>query len=209
MTRSSGSASLDVGTCDLITGRGRFLPGRDEAGKAVADSYVMTITWRLVQDELWKVEDYVSRVIYSIDPSLLVTGCRVEEEPADPNFDPRTCAEFRANAQMMVDASPTEFDWNGWNFIVESTQFAGAGDAAMMVGKRDGEMLFDRDITRMTIDPEGRITRCETVERPNNPWLDKSAWCDRMMRNTAYEPAPGKVDRLLTGVKAIYLRKRN
>jgi len=46
--RSSGSASLDQVTCDVLRKRARFAPARDADGKAVPDSVVTPpVTWRL------------------------------------------------------------------------------------------------------------------------------------------------------------------
>jgi len=46
IVQSSGSASLDSGTCDLFRSRARFTPARDAEGRAVPDYYVGRITWR-------------------------------------------------------------------------------------------------------------------------------------------------------------------
>jgi len=46
--RSSGSASLDQVTCDVLRQRARFAPAHDANGKAVPDSVVTPpVTWRL------------------------------------------------------------------------------------------------------------------------------------------------------------------
>jgi len=47
IVRSSGSASLDAGTCDLFRARARFTPARDAEGRAVPDYVVGLITWRI------------------------------------------------------------------------------------------------------------------------------------------------------------------
>jgi TonB family protein len=44
---SSGSASLDRATCNVLTRRARFSPALDSAGRAVADTHVQRISWRL------------------------------------------------------------------------------------------------------------------------------------------------------------------
>jgi TonB family protein len=46
--RSSGHASLDNATCNILERRAQFIPARDATGKAVPDSVVTpTITWLL------------------------------------------------------------------------------------------------------------------------------------------------------------------
>jgi len=47
ITGSSGSASLDVHTCRLMTARAMFDPARDRRGRPVAGSFNGRITWRL------------------------------------------------------------------------------------------------------------------------------------------------------------------
>ena len=47
VTTSSGSASLDVGTCNIALTRVRFTPARDDAGHAVAGTYSLSIRWVL------------------------------------------------------------------------------------------------------------------------------------------------------------------
>jgi TonB family protein len=45
--QSSGSTLLDEVTCRLMMTRARFLPARDVAGSAIADTYSSTINWVL------------------------------------------------------------------------------------------------------------------------------------------------------------------
>ncbi|HEY0027772.1 MAG TPA: energy transducer TonB [Allosphingosinicella sp.] len=47
---SSNFASLDSTTCRVLTERARFRPARDAAGKAVSDTVVTSITWKLAED---------------------------------------------------------------------------------------------------------------------------------------------------------------
>lgn len=47
VTRSSGFASLDNKTCELVTRRARFNPASDETGAKVAGSYSGTIRWEI------------------------------------------------------------------------------------------------------------------------------------------------------------------
>lgn len=205
VTRSSGSAALDVGTCNIITARGRFAPARDEKGKAVPTSHVTEVTWRLVQDELWKVEDSPGRVVYSVGPNLVVSGCRIEGDVGD---DPRTCGELRVDAETIVASSPPGFDWKNWDVVVEMSDFAGPGDLATTIGKRQGERLFDREIRRRTIGPEGRIKQCETIEASKIPATDNSVSCEKSIQSSYFEPVTDDVDRILTSVTALYLRKK-
>lgn len=208
VTQSSGSANLDLGTCDLITERGKFAPARDKTGRAVAATHVTSVTWKLEQTEPWKVQEGRSRIIYSVGANQIVSNCRVEQQPVDPGFDPRTCSALRPIAQMMVLTSPGQFNWQDWEVVLESATYKGAGDEPMKVGKAEGSMLFDREIARITINPAGRISRCQIIEQGKNPFADREAWCAKSMEVSYFERTNDQSDRLLTSVSAIYLRKK-
>lgn len=47
VAQSAGDASLDEATCRLLIERATFQPARDAEGRAIADTYRTTITWRL------------------------------------------------------------------------------------------------------------------------------------------------------------------
>lgn len=207
IVRSSGYPNLDQGTCDIVTSAARFLPARDKKSRAVAAPWVGTVTWQMMQEGPWKVESSRMTIVYSLGPARQITGCRSEAEPVG-EFDPRSCAEMKGVAQIMVAMSPPDFDWAAWDVVVETTQDAGSGDTAMQFGHRAGEQLFDRDITRLTIDAGGRITKCETIEAAKVPQIGKPEWCERLIRSTQFEPAPGQPDRQMTGVTGVYVRKK-
>ncbi len=48
--KSSGSVSLDEGTCKLLRSRARFSPAKDEAGRQVEGHVENSVTWRLEAD---------------------------------------------------------------------------------------------------------------------------------------------------------------
>nr|WP_317893544.1 energy transducer TonB [uncultured Sphingomonas sp.] len=50
ITKSSGFAPLDEGTCELIVQHLSFSPATDDAGKSIASDYPLHITWRLPGD---------------------------------------------------------------------------------------------------------------------------------------------------------------
>ena len=47
ITGSSGSASLDARTCDIMRTRSLFIPARDAAGRAIDADVESSVTWRL------------------------------------------------------------------------------------------------------------------------------------------------------------------
>jgi TonB family protein len=51
---SSGSKSLDAGTCKILRERASFSPARDETGKPIPSSYSQRVTWKLEDWSLWR-----------------------------------------------------------------------------------------------------------------------------------------------------------
>jgi len=45
VTKSSGSPSLDKRSCEILMQKGRFIPGRDAAGRAIAGQYSQRVKW--------------------------------------------------------------------------------------------------------------------------------------------------------------------
>jgi len=50
VTQSSKSASLDAATCRIMTERARFVPARDDRGRAVPDTMTTRVMWRIAPD---------------------------------------------------------------------------------------------------------------------------------------------------------------
>lgn len=67
---SSGSASLDAKTCELMTERARFRPAMDARGKPTTGTYTNRVRWLL--------PDAVRAIPYS--PGLLVKSFRIEPD---------------------------------------------------------------------------------------------------------------------------------
>lgn len=204
---SSGSEILDLGTCDLIMGHGRFAPARDHKGSAVAGILTKTVTWDLADIPQMPLIDARTRIVYVIDDKLQVSNCRVEQAP-ETGFDPRFCAEMRPTAQLMVASAPEAFEWDQWQVVLDASQFIGAGTASASVGKGKNQMLFDRSIIRMTVTPEGKIRRCDFIEGRGSPFRSKEQWCSQTMRDAVFTPATDQADRLVTSVTAVYLEKK-
>ena len=47
ITASSGSADLDLATCNLVLSRARFRPARDGSGQPIASAYSNRVAWRI------------------------------------------------------------------------------------------------------------------------------------------------------------------
>lgn len=51
ISSSSGAATLDQATCDLLIARARFTPARDTNGKPLVGSYSNKINWRIPESD--------------------------------------------------------------------------------------------------------------------------------------------------------------
>ena len=60
ITRSSGSATLDVATCDVVSQRARFHPVRNSRGKAVPGTYTNAMRWQIPQSNPAPVDGYAT-----------------------------------------------------------------------------------------------------------------------------------------------------
>ncbi|HEY5710972.1 MAG TPA: energy transducer TonB [Allosphingosinicella sp.] len=122
VTASSGSQSLDQGTCRILTERARFTPARNAAGEAVADEVTGQITWALPSEPtgararadlssyIWN-NDYPREALrrheqgivefeLDVSPVGRVTNCRVMRSSGSRQLDLRTCQAMIVRARF-------------------------------------------------------------------------------------------------------------
>lgn len=80
---SSGSASLDAGTCDLALANARFIPAKDVSGRPIASKFALpALRWQLDDDYLHldltagPISTTVSNVEVMVDERGKVVSCR-------------------------------------------------------------------------------------------------------------------------------------
>ena len=86
ITNSSGSQELDTATCDLVTERARFEPGRDAQGLAIAGSYSTRIRWIIPDgspDGPSQVVPSVSIETFFVETDGTATNCKSTSNGAD------------------------------------------------------------------------------------------------------------------------------
>ena len=81
ITGSSGSPELDVRTCELISRRATFEPGRDEDGQAVSSTYSNRVRWQIPTG--LPVMANSARIEFDVDPDGSIQNCRVQSTPVD------------------------------------------------------------------------------------------------------------------------------
>ncbi|MEO9133127.1 MAG: TonB family protein [Sphingomonas sp.] len=88
---SSGFPLLDTGTCEVALRNGRFTPARAASGKAVVGTFVIPgVRWQLAEPDPMDLSAgrkvlFRSVVESRIDPSGIVTSCKVVESDGNPN----------------------------------------------------------------------------------------------------------------------------
>lgn len=96
IAESSGSATLDAATCELITRRARFIPARDAAGKPTAGSYASRVRWVLPEPdplEIPFVDEEGGFHVFSltyrffIEPDGTTSDCVLETETTVETLD--------------------------------------------------------------------------------------------------------------------------
>ena len=216
-TEEAEAETLNQPTCDLILAQARFDPARDRRGRAVASTFSRQVAWVLQHRPPMAVTDSHERVVLTFDGAGKV-DCRIEAS-AGATVDPRTCAMVlktpmtlsMANSQSVIARGITA----RYAVVSESSGFAGA-DAmarALQVGKREGEDLNDRTITRHMIDSSGKVTGCTIVEpgMVGVPFEDGKSMGDvscARMATAPFVPSSTAEERILVQVSAAYDRAR-
>lgn len=209
--------TLNQPTCDLIMAQARFEPARDRRGRAIAASFSRPVKWLLAKPRPLPVIDSHERVVLTFDGGGQA-DCRIEAS-ADAETDPRTCAMVIDTPMVRGMAGARAAIVRGmmarFAVVSENSSFTGpdAEARAMTVGKRPGEDLNDRSITRVTVAPDGRMTGCTVVEAgmaelPGEEGKSLGAiTCERLARAT-FEPAKAGGERTVLQVSAAYYRAR-
>lgn len=211
--------TLNQPTCDLIMAKGKFVAARDRRGRAVASTLSRSVVWVLENRAPLAVIDSHERVVLTFDGAGKA-DCRIEAS-ADVEVDPRACDAYLAmpmvRSMAASRAALVRAQMARYATVSEQSSFIGP-DAAMraaQVGKRPGEDLNDRTITRVTIDSSGKVKDCTVVEQgmgmvedvgaDGKPDLNRN--CERMAL-VAFEASSAGGDRVFVTVSAAYYRER-
>lgn len=108
VTVSSGVASLDDATCNLITVRALFDPARDRKGKAIASTYRNRVVWKMNDPHPAILPGrYSNSFVVEVDGT--VSDCRVEGtrmDAAQIEKAQRACARERMEAYTDESGNP-------------------------------------------------------------------------------------------------------
>jgi TonB family protein len=209
VVQSSGSAALDSQTCRLMWMRARFEPARDRLGKPIPSSFRQRITWRLEgQSSPTPIDAWAYRTEVMYYPSGGISGCETEASGAILPSD-GGCDWFRLFGAF-YSGYRDQAGFPVRSMIFESRLIAGDAGISEPMKIREGETLMMRQVSRVLIDKEGRVTECRalSVEGPTQP---PGGLCSSLVRERYVAPPaepgqpPGKV---VTITSAIYVTKR-
>ena len=156
---SSGSASLDKATCQIIQRRARFSPARDQQGAPVEDHFDGRIRWVLPDPDPTPFADQRNLAVFTTDSARTIATCRVVGPQPGPTDD-QLCPELRRVAQRLVTTN-RGLQLTGRELVLEHGLLIGGPDTANFIGKGQGEKLIGRAAFALTIDAEGKVVDCK------------------------------------------------
>ncbi len=163
---SSGSATLDGATCDLVRRRGTFNPALDKDGNPVAGTYLISTRWALEDDDLRPRIDQPWHVVsvVAIDAEGKPGTCRQEASIPANSWTPFPCSTvgvLPVNYGLFTRTGITG------SAPVEVTFEAGltteAGAAAPMVYNQPKRTVLSLAVMRLDVDANGKVTGCKVV----------------------------------------------
>ena len=152
---SSGSASLDRATCELLTTRARFEPARDDKGRPVESAVRVQLEWRLPRR--LPITDWSAMILATIGPNGEVASC---EEKTQGITRPRglNCAGLAMMRKAAIQASP-EAARIVQSRLVLTTQLI-FEDAQVLPPPGAHDKLLTRIAADLTIGEDGEIASC-------------------------------------------------
>jgi len=101
ITQSSGSSTLDEATCQIMTERGQFEPGTNEAGEPVPSKFMGDHRWRKRDNDM---PDFAVRIDFLMDEQGQPTQCSFEKLRGNfpPSFQRQVDRAERGDLCKMV-----------------------------------------------------------------------------------------------------------
>jgi protein TonB len=83
VTVSSGTASLDDATCNLVTQRALFVPARDKRGKPTEGIYRSRVVWTMKSHAMPHPNSESYSTTFVVEADGTVTDCRIDNPALD------------------------------------------------------------------------------------------------------------------------------
>lgn len=158
VAESSGSASLDAATCNIIQRRARFRAARDQHGKPTEDQFNGRIRWVLPEAEPTPFADLRQATIFTADAKGSIATCRYEGSASD-SPEQVWCAEMRTTALEEI-AEKKSPPMTGRELVFEQGLLIGGPESAQVIGRGAGQAIIWLTAFALTIDADGKIVGC-------------------------------------------------
>lgn len=205
VTQSSGHSALDAQTCALFRSRARFEPGHNRRGKASSGDYSQKITWTL-QGETPRTplprQAWTTRTTIAMSKNERLLDCKMEATGfAKP---PPDCDILMAVARARELSDDPGAAVAG--FAISEVHFYPVDPAkAPTPPKLADATQVAQQVTRVVIEPDGRMSACEGMRYTGVASPDHDA-C-QFLKGQMFEPATGgKAPLVGTIVIRVYAR---
>lgn len=179
IVKSSGHSALDEKTCALFQERGKFQPATDDSGNAIASEVTQKVGWKLVDNEMSMPRtDWMMRMTVALGSDGGIISCK---------FDSSGLVARPGNCSMpgrhSMDASPVPT-----GYAINETFFYSADpDSAPKAPDLSGAQLASRQVSRVTISPDGQVIACAPVSYSGSSSVQRDR-CDTVS-NFRFAPA--------------------
>lgn len=210
IAQSSGHPSLDAQTCALYRARALFEPARDDQGKPVAGDYVQKITWKLEGEPAPASprQPWMIRSTVGLTSDGAVVDCKLESSGV--SAQPQDCDLMVAMmSEMTGEQAKRDRTRPATAFTIAETYFYPvASDQAPKSPELGDATMLARQVSEITIQPDGRVSDCKGLDYSGSATPDLDACM--FLRHQRFEPAaPGAPVLVGTVSMTAYLRKQS
>lgn len=158
---SSESSSLDAQTCRILWLRARFEPARGKSGKQIESALRQRIRWQIPEPEPVPISPWSSRIILTLAKGGAVMSCKWQRNGVS-KIDEGACGFFAVVpsqylAPFMAGATADV------STVYMDNRFL-PGEMTEQTAADPKTDLLGRQVIRVTIDPVGKISRCNVAE---------------------------------------------
>ena len=177
--RSSGHRALDGQTCALYRARAQFEPARNEAGKPVESEFTQKISWKIGNPMLMPRSQWMTRMIVGLTSDGGIVSCRMESV----GMGLQTVDCQAPGQRRDSNAEPSGYA------ISETYFYAVDPKSAPTPPELDDAILATRQVSKVTISPDGQIIACEPTAFSGAAAMHRDK-C-RMLTGMRFQELPG------------------
>ena len=156
IVESSGHSALDERTCAVLQERAKFEPATDSRGNPIASDFTQEISWKLGMSGPTPMPrgEWMLRMTVGLTGDGAMVSCRTEA--AGVRAPSGSCD---TNGQRLGGGQAKPFGYA----INETYFYPVAPESAPTAAELGGAVLASRQVSRVTISPDGQIIACKAV----------------------------------------------